>query len=95
MMGVGEFCAQAGIIPILENFDFDMKCAVQGFSVTRIPRNEPPVSISVLGGVFDENAQRLICAAQPGDMYQFYNIKTRCPGDMIARDVDTMLFTIK
>jgi hypothetical protein len=48
-MGEREFCAQAGIMPILENFDFDMKCAVQSFTVTRIPRNEPPVSISVLG----------------------------------------------
>jgi hypothetical protein len=95
MMGEREFCAQAGIIPILENFDFDMKCAVQSFTVTRIPRNEPPVSISVLGGVFDEKAQPLICAAKSGDMYQFYNIKTRCPGDVIARDVGTMLFTIK
>jgi hypothetical protein len=94
-MGQGEFCAQAGIIPVMEGFDFDMKCAVQSFTVTRISRNENPVSLFVLGGAFDANAQRLICAAQAGDIYQFSNIKTRCPGDNVARDVGTMLFTIK
>ena len=34
-MGNGEFKAQGGVLAILENFDFDARCAISGFVVTR------------------------------------------------------------
>jgi gliding motility-associated protein GldM len=94
-MGSGEMGAQAGVIPVLENFDFEAKCSVQSFTMVRIPRREDPVPAVVNGGAFDEKAQRLISAAKPGDLYNFYNIKARCPGDAIARDIGGMNFFIK
>jgi gliding motility-associated protein GldM len=94
-MGTGEMGAQAGVIPILENFDFDAKCSIQSFTMVRVPRREDPVPAVVNGGVFDEKAQRLVQAAKPGDLYNFYSIKARCPGDAVARDIGGMNFFIK
>jgi gliding motility-associated protein GldM len=94
-MGSGEMGAQAGIIPVLEGFDFDAKCSIQSFTMVRVPRREDPVPAVVNGGVFDEKAQRLVQAAKPGDLYNFYSIKARCPGDAIARDIGGMNFFVK
>ena len=35
-MGNGEFRAQPGVIPWLDNFDFDAKCKIDGFTVTPV-----------------------------------------------------------
>jgi gliding motility-associated protein GldM len=94
-MGSGEMGAQAGIIPVLEGFDFDAKCSIQSFTMVRVPRREDPVPAVVNGGAFDEKAQRLVQAAKPGDLYNFYSIKARCPGDAIARDIGGMNFFVK
>jgi gliding motility-associated protein GldM len=94
-MGSGEMGAQMGVIPVLENFDFEAKCSIQSFTMVRIPRREDPVPAVVNGGAFDEKAQRLVQAAKPGDLYNFYNIKARCPGDAVARDIGGMNFFVK
>jgi GldM C-terminal domain len=96
-MAPPELCGQTGLILILENFDFEVKCVIQSFTVTRISRHEhePPISISVSGGAFDEKVQHFICAGKSGDLYNFSNIKTLCPGDVVARDLGTVNYFVK
>jgi hypothetical protein len=94
-MGMREFCAQAGIIPVLENMGFDAKCSVQSFTIARVVPNQTPITVSVLGTAFDEKAQKLICAAKPGDLYHFSDIKVKCPGDEVVREIGTMSFFVK
>ncbi|MFK8004929.1 MAG: GldM family protein [Saprospiraceae bacterium] len=94
-MGVGEFRAQAGVPAILHNFDFDAKCQIQGYILTRIPRNEARVEVVNRGARYTRDAKELIKQALPGDIYTFDKMKVRCPGDPAGRLINSMVFKIK
>ncbi len=94
-MGNGEFKAQRGVIPWLDNFDFEAKCKIDGFTLTRVPKRQDPIQNANRGGTFDAKSQRLVGAAKPGDTYYFENVKARCPGDAAGRKINTMVFKIK
>ena len=57
-MGNGEFKVQQGLIPWLEGFDFDAKCQIQGFTLTRVPKREDPIQNVNAGGTFDSKSKR-------------------------------------
>ena len=94
-MGNGEFKAQRGVIPFLDNFDFDAKCQIQGFKLVRVPKRQDAITAVNQGGSFGAEAQRLVRAATPGDTYYFRDIKGRCPGDQAGRNLNSMVFTIR
>ncbi len=94
-MGNGEFKAQEGLIALLENFDFDAKCDIQGYDLVYIAKREDPVDSSNPGARFNDKSQRLVARAKPGDTYYFRNIKARCPGDKAGRDIGSMVFEIR
>ena len=94
-MGNGEFRAQPGVIPWLDNFDFDAKCKIDGFTVTRVPKRQDPIQKINRGGTFGADVKRIINAAKPGDVYYFDNVKARCPGDAAGRKINSMIFKIK
>lgn len=94
-MGNGEFRAQQGLLTVLEGFDFDARCDVQGFTLVRVPKRQDAIS-SVNGGArYNAKSQRLVAAAKPGDIYYFENIKAKCPGDKAGRPLGTMVFNVK
>ena len=91
---LAEFKAQQGLIPILENFDFDAKCSVDGFEVARVRNGD--VATSTNGGArFQGDTRRLIDNAALKDIFYFDNIKVRCPGDEAGRKMPGMFFNIK
>jgi gliding motility-associated protein GldM len=94
-MGSGEFKAQLGIAAILENFDFEAKCDVQGFELTRVRKNEDPVSTQNGGPRWGDKAGNLVNSAKPGDTFLFDDIKAKCPGDQVARNIGTLQFRIR
>ena len=94
-VGNGTFKAQKGIIAWLDNFDFDAKCSIDGFEVTRVPKRQDPVTAPNRGGTLSGKADNIVSAAKPGDQYFFRNIKARCPGDKAGRKVNSLVFTIK
>lgn len=94
-MGTGEFKAQGGVIPWLDNFDFDAKCKIQGFNLVHVPKRQDPVDNPNQGGTFDAKSKRMMQAAKPGDTYYFENVKARCPGDKAGRKINSMVFRIK
>ncbi|HMO40942.1 MAG TPA: gliding motility protein GldM [Saprospiraceae bacterium] len=94
-MGNGEFKAQEGLIALLENFDFDARCDIQGYDLVYIAKREDAVDSSNPGARFNERSRRLADRAKPGDTYYFRNIKARCPGDSAGRDIGTMVFDIR
>jgi len=94
-LGNGEFKAQRGLIAILDDFDFDARCDVVGFELTRQARNSDPVSAVNRGGTYDDQAMRLVQLAKPGDTYYFDNVRAKCPGDKAARQINQMVFKIK
>lgn len=94
-MASGIFKAQQGVIPDLENFDFDAKCNIAGFELVRVPRRDDAQKIINRGGRYTGEAQRLIAKATAGDRFFYENIKCKCPGDSAPRDLGTMSFSIK
>lgn len=91
----GEFKAQGGISAVLDNFDFDVKCDVLGYSMTYIARHSDPITVENTGGRFNSHTAELIYKARPGDRYFFDNIKLKCPGDAGARMLEPLIFTIQ
>lgn len=94
-MGNGEFKAQAGLGVFLENFDFEAVCNIQGFRLTMIPKRQDPVEVINAGARFNDQSQRLINQAKPGDIYIFSDVKARCPEDVAGRSINTLAFKIK
>ena len=94
-MGNGEFKAQGGVVSILDNFDFDARCKIQGFNITRHAKREDPIEKLNAGGKYGSDAKRLVMQAKPGDTYYFDNVKARCPGDSAGRKINSMVFKIK
>lgn len=91
----GTFKAQQGIIPVLEGFDFDAKCAIGGFRLVRIAPRQDPEFATNQGGRFTGEVEKLINKARPGDRYIFEEIKARCPGDQAGRELNEMSFKIQ
>jgi len=91
----GVFKAMPGLIPWLDGFDFDAKCKIQGFDITRVAKRADPVVGSNGGGKFNGKAKNMQQAAKAGDLYLFENIKGKCPGDTAGRDLGSLSFKIK
>lgn len=94
-IGNGEFKAQEGVLAILDNFDFDARCDIQGYTLVYIAKREDAVESVNPGARYNDKSQRLAERAKPGDSYFFNNIKARCPGDKAGRDIGTMVFQIR
>ena len=94
-MSPGEFKAQPGVRPDLENFDFDTKCNILGFRLVRVaPRSDAEISANN-GGKYTPDSKALIAKARPGDRFFFENIKCKCPGDPGPRDLGGMNFSVR
>lgn len=94
-MGNGEFKAQGGVAAMLKNFDFDARCDVVGFELTRQAKRQDPQPAPNKGARFGQAASNLVKMAAPGDVYYFDNVKVKCPGDPAARTINSMVFKIR
>ncbi|MEO6037099.1 MAG: GldM family protein [Saprospiraceae bacterium] len=94
-IGNGAFKAAEGIAAILENFDFDARCEVAGYEITRLAKQEDAVTMKNSGARFNSQAKDLVFKAKPGDSYFFDDIKVLCPGDAAARNVGGLAFRIR
>lgn len=95
LMGSGEFKAQLGLIPVLENFDFDAKCSIQSFTLYYTAKRQDPVEVKGTGARFSGQTLAVIKQATPGSQYAFVDVKARCPGDSAARRVNGLTFKIR
>lgn len=94
-MSSGEFKAQGGVSAILDNFDFDARCQIDGFRLVRVaPRQDPEVA-SNGGARWTPDAAKIVNKAKAGDRFFFENVKARCPGDKAGRTINSMVFTIR
>lgn len=94
-IGNGEFKAQSGLVAILENFDFDARCAIQGFNLIYAAPRQDPKDISNPGASFGAEARAEINKAKPGDRYFFDNVRAKCPGDEGTRKINSLVFKIR
>ncbi len=94
-VGNGEFKAQLGIAAVLENFDFDAKCDIAGYTVTRVARGEDLVEAPNPGSRFSGEGLRIKDMAKPGNSYIFTNIRCKCPGDEVNRKLSDIYVLIQ
>lgn len=93
-MSPGEMKVQPGLIPMLEQFDFEAKCRIDEFEVARV-RNGDVATAQNKGGRFGTSAKRLIENAQRKDIFYFDGVYALCPGDKARRKLNGIFFTIK
>ena len=94
-MGRGEFKAQLGMAAILEDFDFKVKCSMQGFELMRVSSAGDRNSVINKGARYGTDAAKLVKKAAPGDLYIFDRVKAKCPGDKAGRKLPSIVFSIK
>jgi len=94
-MGNGEFKAQVGLGAFLDGFDFDAKCNIVGYTLVRVAKRQDAVRENNEGGRYNGKCRGLVDLAKPGDTYFFEDVKAKCPGDMAARPINSLVFTIK
>ena len=94
-IGSGEFKAQAGVLAILDNFDFDARCAIDRFEMVYVAPRQDAVLSQNQGPRFTAKASRLKGRAKPGDTFYFRDVRAKCPGDKNTRKINDMVFNIK
>jgi hypothetical protein len=55
----------------------------------------PSEPVNVTGAKFNLEASVLILQAKPGTVYQFYDVKCKCPGDSAGRKLNGITLTIR
>ncbi len=91
----GELKSVQGVLPVLENFDFEAKCEILGFRMVRVAPRSDAEPIPNQGGRFKGAATAILKKAKPGDRYFFEDIKCKCPGDKGPRDIGSMSFMVR
>ena len=94
-IGNGAFKAQAGLVALLENFDFDARCSIQGFTLIYAAPRQDPIEITNPSGAFGAESRTAINKAKPGDRYYFDNVRAKCPGDEGTRKINSLAFKIR
>ena len=91
----GELKSVQGVLPVLENFDFEAKCNIVGFRMVRVAPRSDAEPVPNQGGRFKGPAAGILKKAKPGDRYFFEDIKCKCPGDKGPRDIGSMSFLVR
>lgn len=80
---------------VFDNFAYDPKCNISGFSLAYIPKKQEPSTLVSTSAKFDTKIAEQIVKAKVGDYYLFSNISTKCQGDVTARTLAPILILIK
>lgn len=91
----GTFKAQSGVAAVLENFDFEARCEVAGYTVAYQKKRADVVEKTNNGARYNSDVNDMIQKASPGDVYYFLDIKAKCPGDVATRKLGDLVFKIR
>lgn len=94
-IGLNEFKVQQGLVAWLDNFDFDGKCQIQGFYLTKITKDGSREEVVNQGGRYTPESTQLVRTAKRGDTFLFTRVKAKCPGDPAARRINSLVFDLK
>ena len=94
-ISIGAFKAQSMLRAVLKEFDFDAKCSIASFTITRLTKHKEVIPVFNVGGLFQIDTKKLVSQADHGDVYYFDDIKAHCPGDVAGRNIGSLVFSIK
>ena len=86
--------AQAGVIPVLENFDFDLNFIVTSFTMSRSGKGRDPVDVKAENNLISSEMKGIIGNTRSGDKIYFENIRAKGP-DGTTRALSSVNFTIQ
>jgi gliding motility-associated protein GldM len=86
--------AQNAVIPVLENFEFDLNFIVTSFSMTRSGKGRDPVEEKSDNNLLTSSMKDLIKNTRSGDKIYFEYIKAKGP-DGTTRSLSSVSFTIQ
>lgn len=89
----GTIKAQTGIVPILENFDFEARFTVESYRMVLASKGDI-FPVEGQGPLFSAQAQALLTRAKPKDIIYIEEIKVRGP-DGSPRKIGQIVFTIQ
>ncbi len=89
----GTIKAQTGIVPVLDNFDFEARFAVESYDMVFVSKGEIFRS-STSGPLFSSQMQTFLSRAKPKDVIYLEEIKVRGP-DGSPRKIGQIVFTIQ
>ncbi len=95
VLNSGVFAASTALLAKLENFDFDARCNIQSFVLVYRPKVEDAQQVNCNSAEFNSDVRRYVSKARAGDVFNFFEIKAKCPGDAIGRPVGTLTYLIK
>jgi hypothetical protein len=84
---------QYGIIPVLEDFDFDVHFSIIGYSLVIIRKEQVIFIKDMIGGKFSENLKKEFSLLEDGDFLLFYNLIIKNP-DGTQRKINTVELSI-
>lgn len=88
-----NFKAQAGLIAVLKDFDFDLKFKVTKFRMIYLPPRRDPIVRQITGPAFSGDASGFVTGAKPGDKFIFDEIEARGP-DNTPRKLAPIIYNI-
>jgi gliding motility-associated protein GldM len=89
----GTIKAQTGIVPILDNFDFEARFAVESYDMVFVSKGEI-FRASTSGPLFSAQMQTFLSRAKPKDVIYLEEIKVRGP-DGSPRKIGQIVFTVQ
>lgn len=87
------FRSQKGILSILKDFDYNIRCHVTSFKLT-LYRNGVKTELENSGTTFTDSAKKMTESAKKGDLFVISEVKCRCQGDTKSRDLENLVFEI-
>ena len=94
-MSPNEFKVFKGLVALLENFDFEARCNIVGFELTRLPEKGNANVVKNRGGKYRSEAKALVNQAKYGDTFFFDQIRVKCPGDKASRKINGLSIKIQ
>lgn len=84
-----------GLVTVLENFDFDIKCSITSFSCIYKTSDCKQIIVKNEGTLFNTQLLDIIKKAKVGDMFMFQDIKAQCPDDATVRQLNDLFVIVK
>jgi hypothetical protein len=94
-MSPGIFKTKGRLDAVFPDFDFAAKCQVESFQLVKVSKRADPIVVQNTGSDFITATAAVVNQARPGDYYFFENIRVRCPEDIAARKVASIVVKIK
>jgi hypothetical protein len=95
LISLARFQSTEGIMAKITGFDMDARCSVQSFEIIISPQKGEIFKKTIIGPVFPEDIKKRFQTLQVGDKVTFLEIKSRCPGDEIARNLGSLTYVMQ